>query len=136
MCFTSVSVHSRARMHLIRMAERLGASSRRPRHPFPAVMAGATLAKSTATSQLTSQHEHRTSTTVDELRKVIDHTAPVVAHNGHAQLGHRQYQPCTCHGQAHHCLSGHTGHDAELHGPAKEEESTARGVMSPANQPP
>ena len=28
------------RMHLIRVAERLGASSRRPRHPFPAQMAG------------------------------------------------------------------------------------------------
>ena len=26
-------------MHLIRVAERLGASSRRPRHPFPALMA-------------------------------------------------------------------------------------------------
>ena len=27
-------------MHLIRVAEHLGASSRRPRHPFPAQMAG------------------------------------------------------------------------------------------------
>ena len=27
-------------MQLIRVAERLGASSRRPRHPFPALMAG------------------------------------------------------------------------------------------------
>ena len=27
-------------MHLIQVAERLGASSRRPRHPFPALMAG------------------------------------------------------------------------------------------------
>ena len=27
-------------MHLIWVAERLGASSRRPRHPFPALMAG------------------------------------------------------------------------------------------------
>ena len=27
-------------MHLIRVAEHLGASSRRPRHPFPALMAG------------------------------------------------------------------------------------------------
>ena len=89
-----------------------------------------------ATSQLTSQHEHRTSTTVNELQKVIDNTAPVVAqkghaqqgHQGHAQQGHRQNQPCTCHCQAHNCLSGHTGHDAELHGPANEEESTARGA--------
>ena len=29
-------------MHLIRVAEHLGASSRRPRHPFPALMAGET----------------------------------------------------------------------------------------------
>ena len=27
-------------MHLIWVAERMGASSRRPRHPFPALMAG------------------------------------------------------------------------------------------------
>ena len=27
-------------VHLIRVAEHLGASSRRPRHPFPALMAG------------------------------------------------------------------------------------------------
>ena len=40
--------------------------------------------KAQLTSPLTSQHEHRTSTTVDELRQVIDHTAPVVAYNGHA----------------------------------------------------
>ena len=36
------------------------------------------------TSPLPSQHEHKTSTTVDELRQVINHTAPVVAYNGHA----------------------------------------------------
>ena len=35
-------------------------------------------------SLLTSQHEHRTSTTVDELRQVIDHMAPVVPYIGHA----------------------------------------------------
>ena len=29
-------------MHLIRVAEHLGASSRRPRHPFTALMAGVT----------------------------------------------------------------------------------------------
>ena len=29
-------------MQLIRVAEHLGASSRRPRHPFPALMAGET----------------------------------------------------------------------------------------------
>ena len=31
-------------MQLIRVAEHLGASSRRPRHPFPALMAGEPLA--------------------------------------------------------------------------------------------
>ena len=31
-------------MHLIRVAEHLGASSRRPRHPFPALMTGEPLA--------------------------------------------------------------------------------------------
>ena len=31
-------------MHLIRVAEHLGASSRRPRHPFPTLMAGEPLA--------------------------------------------------------------------------------------------
>ena len=36
LCFCDVSVHARQRMQLIRVAERLGASSRRPRHPFPA----------------------------------------------------------------------------------------------------
>ena len=36
---------------------------------------------------------------------------------------------CTCHCQVHNCPSGHTGHDAELHGPANEEESTARGAL-------
>ena len=79
-------------MQLIRVAERLGASSRRPRHPFPAMMAGVNpgrvpvhrAPKAQLTSPLTSQHEHRTSTTVDELRQVIDHTAPVVAYNGRA----------------------------------------------------
>ena len=40
-CLTYMSVHIR-RTHalLIRVAERLGASSRRPRQPFPALMAG------------------------------------------------------------------------------------------------
>ena len=37
---THVSVDMRQRMQLIRVAERLGASSGRPRHPFPALMAG------------------------------------------------------------------------------------------------
>ena len=31
----------------------------------------------------------------------------------------------TCRCQAHQNPSGHTGHDAKLHGPAQEEESTA-----------
>ena len=31
-------------MQLIRVAEHMGASSRRPRHPFPALMAGVNLA--------------------------------------------------------------------------------------------
>ena len=39
---THVSVVLRQRMQLIRVAEHLGASSRRPRHPFPALMAGET----------------------------------------------------------------------------------------------
>ena len=43
LCFCDVSVHARQRMQLIRVAERLGASSRRPRHPFPALMAGVKL---------------------------------------------------------------------------------------------
>ena len=33
-------IHDDAHMQLLRVAERLGASSRRPRHPFPALMAG------------------------------------------------------------------------------------------------
>ena len=37
---THVSVDMRQRMQLIRVAEHLGASSRRPRHPFPALMTG------------------------------------------------------------------------------------------------
>ena len=41
MCSEHVSVDMNAqRMHLMRVAEHLGASSRRPRHPFPALMAG------------------------------------------------------------------------------------------------
>ena len=40
-CLCDVSVHATQLMHLIREAERLGASSRRPCHPFPALMAGA-----------------------------------------------------------------------------------------------
>ena len=39
---THVSVDMRQRMQLIQVAERLKASSRRPRHPFPALMAGET----------------------------------------------------------------------------------------------
>ena len=38
----------------------------------------------------------------------------------------------TCRCQAHNYPSGHTGHDAKLHGPAHEEESTARGEKSTA----
>ena len=34
-CSCDVSVHATKRVHLIRVAERLGASSRRPRHPLP-----------------------------------------------------------------------------------------------------
>ena len=37
-----VSVQARFYMHLIRVAEHLGASSRRPRHPFPTLVAGET----------------------------------------------------------------------------------------------
>ena len=40
LCICDVSVHATQMMHLFRVAERLGASSRRPRHPFPALMAG------------------------------------------------------------------------------------------------
>ena len=41
MCNEHVSVDMDAqRMHLIWVSERLGASSRRPRHPFTALMAG------------------------------------------------------------------------------------------------
>ena len=39
-CLTYVSVHIRPRDAPNWVAERLGASSRRPRHPFPALMAG------------------------------------------------------------------------------------------------
>ena len=40
-CTTCVSIHTRRRcMHRIRVAEHLGASSRQPRHPFSALMAG------------------------------------------------------------------------------------------------
>ena len=39
-CLTHVSVHIRPRDAPNWVAERLGASSRRPRHPFPALMAG------------------------------------------------------------------------------------------------
>ena len=45
-CGTNDSRHGESwrvrMMHLIRVAEHLGASCRRPRHPFPALMAGAT----------------------------------------------------------------------------------------------
>ena len=36
----------------------------------------------------------------------------------------------TCRSKAHNYPSGHTGHDAKLHGPAHKEESTARGAKS------
>ena len=36
----------------------------------------------------------------------------------------------TCRCEAHNCPSGHTDHDAKVHGPAYEEESTARSAMS------
>ena len=39
-CLTYVSVHIRQRDAPNWVAEHLGASSRRPRHPFPALMAG------------------------------------------------------------------------------------------------
>ena len=43
LCYTKESVLPRALLHLIQVAEHLGASSRRPRHPFPALMAGSAL---------------------------------------------------------------------------------------------
>ena len=36
----------------------------------------------------------------------------------------------TCRCQAHNYPSGHSGHDAKLHGPAHEEESTVRGEVT------
>ena len=39
-CDMCVSPYTSISMQLIRVAEHLGASSRRPRHPFPALMAG------------------------------------------------------------------------------------------------
>ena len=44
LCICDVSVHATQQMHLIRVAERLGASSWRGRHPFTALMAGVNLA--------------------------------------------------------------------------------------------
>ena len=79
---------SRRFMHLILVAERLGASSRRPRHPFSALMAGVNPGPA-ACAQGPYKHIRRhssrlcmitgTSKTIDERRHVIDHTAPVVA---------------------------------------------------------
>ena len=39
MCMTKISVDERQRMHSIGVAEHMGASSRRPRHPFSTLMA-------------------------------------------------------------------------------------------------
>ena len=66
-------------MHLIRVAERLGGSSQRPR--------GSTLALCLCTGPYKHIRPHNsrlcmitgTSKTIDERRHVIDHTAPVVA---------------------------------------------------------
>ena len=78
-------------MHLIRVAERLGASSRRPRHPLPVLMAGVNPGPVPVHRALQALRRHNsrlfmitgTCEIIDELRHVIDHTAPVVAHNGH-----------------------------------------------------
>ena len=40
LCICDVSVHATQRMHLIGWQNTWGASSRRPRHPFPALMGG------------------------------------------------------------------------------------------------
>ena len=43
-------------MHLIWVVERLGANSRRPRHPFPALMAGETPGRAPVYTALKTQH--------------------------------------------------------------------------------
>ena len=49
-------------MQLIRVAEHLGASSRRPRHPFPALMAGEPLAVYLCTRPKKANHQQTNST--------------------------------------------------------------------------
>ena len=64
--------------------------------------------------------------TVDELRHVIDNTAPVVAHNGHATtVTPLPKKRITVH-------LDHTGHDAEHHEPANQgrEHSSRSSVIS------
>ena len=62
-------------MHLVRVAEHLGRrDSRRPRHPFPALMTGVNPRPVPVHRALEAQPPSQ----------LIDHTAPVVAYNGHA----------------------------------------------------
>ena len=64
---TCLCRYDRTSRHLIQVAVRLGASSRRPRHPFSALMAGVNpgpvpvhrAPQAHPSSQLTSLHDHR-----------------------------------------------------------------------------
>ena len=78
-------------MQLIRVAEHLGASSRRPRHPFPALMAGEPLAVYLCTRPY--QHTQPTNRYVEhlvnelQLEKLygqlnsLDHEKPTLRHD-------------------------------------------------------
>ena len=59
-------------MQLIRVAEHLGASSRRPRHPFPALMAGEPLAVYLCTRPKKPTHQP-TNSTCGAAQQEIDH---------------------------------------------------------------
>ena len=62
-------------MHLIRVAEHLGASSRRPRHPFPALMAGEPWPCTCVHGPKKASH-HNMSCNCEEIRSVLHVRTP------------------------------------------------------------
>ena len=140
-----VSPYTPMSMHLIRVAERLGASSRRPRHPFPALMAGVKPWPCACAQGPTNKSKlHETCSTPHN--RNIDHPARAATAKSRwssdkvgpwravfaARKGSRR--------PARNCihsftpgntditvLLNHTGHDAAHHGPdEREEEHSAR----------
>ena len=70
-----VSVQARSYVQLIRVAEHLGASSRRPRHPFPALMAFVNPGRVPVYTALPAHPEQASQDLLDPLNRNIDHPA-------------------------------------------------------------